>query len=446
MLQHSRRRFLTGALGATAAAAAPALLTGCAGRASADDGPLKFWNFYAPQRQENPAVNAQSKWFEKLVADWNATHERKVELVYVPTFEFTNGAKLPTAFAAGAGPDIFLVSPGDFLRYYNGGVLADLTPYMDKEAVEDFYPDVISSRSVDGKIFALPMEAEPLAMYYPQDVWEKAGLSEGDIPTTWDEMLDVGARLARGHRAGLVFEPRPGYFQNFTWYPWLWQGGGDVVRDGRQVFDGKSARQALNLWKTSVEEGITPRTLPASGDLTSGFKAGLAGMWMSGIWEVANLREFAPKLKYGVFRLPLPKGGKYVTAHGGWAFGANALGKDPEAAAEFCAFALGSSRRECVKRIADWCTVAKTDMPPRKSVLELAERRGGFDFWAMRKFRDEIFAGARAEPRYPPVVYKAVSDAIQSTMLAGGDVDAQTERAAQSIDAYLKSYQGASLI
>lgn len=147
-----------------------------------------------------------------------------------------------------------------------------------------------------------------------------------------------------------------------------------------------------------------------------------------------------------MFKLPVPDGGRYSTVLGGWAFGANALGRDPEAAAEFCAFALGSTEPDCVRRVADWCTVAKTDIAPRQSVLELATRRGGYDSWSMKKFKEEIFPGGRSEPRYPPVVYKAVSDAIQATMLAGKDPGEQADLAAQSIDAYLKSYQGATLI
>src|SRR5690606_30334062 len=144
---------------ATAAAAAPALLTGC-GAASAGDGPLQFWNTYAPQRSANPAIQAQARWFEQLVADWNATHRRKVELVFIPGSTYTNGTKLPAAFAAGQGPDIFLISPGDFLRYYNGGVLADLTPYMDREAIAD-YGSHLGSRMVGDRVYALPMEVEP---------------------------------------------------------------------------------------------------------------------------------------------------------------------------------------------------------------------------------------------------------------------------------------------
>ena len=45
-----------------------------------------------------------------------------------------------------------------------------------------------------------------------------------------------------------------------------------------------------------------------------------------GIWAIAQLREGAPDFKYGVFKLPTPPGGKYLTIGGGWAFVANAKG------------------------------------------------------------------------------------------------------------------------
>ncbi|HWM35737.1 MAG TPA: extracellular solute-binding protein [Streptomyces sp.] len=195
-----------GVLAAGAAGAAAAVTAGCGGSANADGGPLKFWNCYAPQHSDDPALNAQSKWFTDLVGKWNATHETRIELFYMPPPTYQNGSKVPTAFAAGAGPDIFLASPGDFLRYCNGGVLAELTPYMDEAAVKDYYPDTLASRMVDGKVYALPMEVEPLVVYYDVAAWEKAGLSEGDVPTTWGELLDVGDKLTTRTRAGLAFQ------------------------------------------------------------------------------------------------------------------------------------------------------------------------------------------------------------------------------------------------
>ena len=41
---------------------------------------LSFWQFYAPVR----ALSTQSKWFEDCVKGWNATHDVKVELHFVP--------------------------------------------------------------------------------------------------------------------------------------------------------------------------------------------------------------------------------------------------------------------------------------------------------------------------------------------------------------------------
>jgi multiple sugar transport system substrate-binding protein len=441
----SRRRFLTTVAGAGAAAVSPALLTGC-GTAQAKGGRMQFWNFYGPQRSPDPAVNAQSKWFVDTVAKWNATHKARIELVYLPQPTYLNGFKVPSAFATGDGPDIFLLSPGDFLRYYNGGVLADLTPHMDREAIAD-YGSSLDSRKVDGKVYALPMEVEPLAMFYAVDLWEKAGLSEGDIPTTWDRMLDIGDKLRGTSRAGLVFECNPGYYQNFTWYPWMWQGGGNVLdKEGNVSFDSKATRQALQLWQDAVRHGIAPRTNPAAGDVISGFKAGNVAMWQQGIWNVSSFKAYAPKYRYGAFKLPLPPGGTYTTALGGWSFCANAQGRNPEAAAEFCAWALGSMKDDSIDRMVDWCIRAKSDVAPRASALERGAALGGYDSAVMRKFKDEIFPGGVAEPRYPPVVYKAISDAIQGTMLAGHDVADATGQAAQSIEAYAKSYKGASLI
>ena len=216
----TRRRVLQG--GATLAAAGLASgFTGLpfvgANRAMAAGEPLNFWQFYAPGGD----VKTQVDWFTKMADAWNAQSETKVELDYVPTADYVSGSKLSTAFASGQGPDIFLISPGDFLRYYNGGALLDLTPYIDPKAQADFPEGVIASRKVDGKIYGVPMELEPMAFYYSKKAFEAAKLNENDVPKTWDELLELGKKLTSGDRYGLLFETGPGYYQNFTWYPFM---------------------------------------------------------------------------------------------------------------------------------------------------------------------------------------------------------------------------------
>jgi multiple sugar transport system substrate-binding protein len=132
----SRRELLksggkVAAVAAVSSVFSPFVLTGKAAAPKT----LSFWQFHAPAS----TLTTESKWFEDCVKGWNATHDVKVELHFVPANEYFGGSKLQTAFASGQGPDIFIISPGDFLRYYNGGVLVDLTSYMEDAAKKDFF-------------------------------------------------------------------------------------------------------------------------------------------------------------------------------------------------------------------------------------------------------------------------------------------------------------------
>jgi multiple sugar transport system substrate-binding protein len=409
----------------------------------AQDAPLKFWQFYAPGGQ----VASQVSWFEKTIADWNDGHDQKVELEFIPNTEYINGPKLATAFASGQGPDIFIISPGDFLRYYNGGVLQDLTPHIDAAARADFPESVIANRMVDGKIYGIPMEVEPMAMYYSLKAFEDAGLNENDVPKTWEELLEVAKKLTTPERYGVLFETQPGYYQNFTWYPFLWQGGGEFqTSDGKSAFDSPATVQALKFWQDAVNLGVAPRQVLGNGanDTVANLASGYVAMQNVGIWGISQLTNNAKDFPYGVFRLPTPPNGKYVTVGGGWAFVANAKGKNADVAAEFCAWALASMDKGSIDRVVTWCTKGKSDMPPRKSALEAGA--AAFGEGMIGTFSREIHPGTRAEPRVPPEVYKIISDAIQQTQLGGADPQTAATAASQQLDAFLASYNGAPML
>jgi multiple sugar transport system substrate-binding protein len=404
---------------------------------------LKFWQFYAP----GGGVASQDKWFEDTVKAWNDTHDVKVELVYVPNNAYMDGTKLPTAFASGSGPDLFIISPGDFLRYYNGGVLLDLTPFMEKAAQDDFFPSVIANRMVNGKIYGLPYEVEPMAMYYSVDAFAEIGLTEKDVPKTWDELLTIGKKLTNDKRYGCLFETSPGYYQNYTWYPFMWMGGGDFqTADGKSAFNSPGAIQALKFWQDSVNTGVSPRKPLGGGgwDIVPNLASGYCAMQNCGIWAISALKEGKPDFKYGVFKLPTPPGGKYLTIGGGWAMVANARGSNPKGAGEFIAWAIGSMKPDSIERVVDWCTKAKSDMPPRASALEAGKE--AFQSGNLAHFSNEIYPGARAEPRLPPQVYKAISDAIQSCQLANVKPEEAAATASEQIQAFLGSYKGAPML
>jgi multiple sugar transport system substrate-binding protein len=326
-------------------------------------------------------------------------------------------------------------------------VLEDLTPYLDDDVVEDYYPEALATRTIDGRIYGLPMEQEPLAIFYDVAALEDAGLSEADLPSTWEDMLELGRRLTTGQRAGLVLDTTPSYYQNFTFYPWMWQGGGEVVDPGtqRSGFASDAVVQALQLYSDSVSTGAAPRTLPAAGDVVGAFRNGFAAMWQTGVWQVEGFAQNAPDHEYGVLTLPTPPGGEAVTSLGGWAFVVNSKGRDPEAAAQFTAATIGSMSQESIDAGVQWNGVGKGNIPARRSVTEAIGDTGAFENPWLQYFRDEVLPGGRGEPRYPPPVLKAVSNAIQAVQLAGADPVEQAETAHRAIESYLVTYEGAEL-
>ncbi|MER6946247.1 sugar ABC transporter substrate-binding protein [Nonomuraea sp. NPDC000554] len=442
----SRRSLLRGGSALIGAAVAAPLLSACGGGSGGGSAKeLTFWNFYGP----NPQADQQSKWFTDLVAAWNANNDVKIKLHYLPVSEYLAGTALQTAFSAGQGPDIFLLSPGDFLRYHSGGVLTDLTPHLKPDMIADFDGGVLDTRKVDGKVYGLPMEREPLAMYYSVDAFEKAGLSEADLPKTWDQFLDVAAKLTTKDRFGVLFETTPGYYQNFTWYPFMWMGGGSAVpENGGPGFNAPAIHSALKLWQDAITSKVAPRKPQGdgAGNVPANLGAGYVAMQQSGIWSVSQIEQDAKDFKYGVFPLPVPEGGTYTTDMGGWAFVANAKGGNPDAAATFIAWALGATDAAGVERGRQWNTVVKTNLPARKSVQEAAKAAGAFDKPALKVFLDKVVPGGRAEPRYSPEVYKAVSDAIQAAQLGGVDPAKAAADAAAKIDLFLKGYKGAPML
>ena len=443
----SRRELLKrGGKGAAAAAVSSVFLPFAFTAKAAAPKTLSFWQFYAPAKQ----VGTQSKWFEDCVKGWNAAHDVKVELQFVPVQDYIGGSKLQTAFAAGEGPDIFIISSGDFLRYYNGGVLVDLTSYMDDAAKKDFFPSVMETRIVDKRIYGIPIDVVPLAMYYSLKAFEEAGLSESDIPKSWDQFLEVAHKLTKGERFGCLFETGPGYYQTFTWYPFMWQGGGEIATpDGkRSAFASPATVQALKFWQNAIQQNVAPRKVLGNdgGDVIANLVSGYCAMQNLGTWGVSAMREFAKDFQYGVFPLPLPPNGRQRNIFGGWAFVANAKGKNPEEAAKFCVWAVGSMQDDSIQRVVDWCTKANSHVSPRKSALEKGTSEGGYNSAPMKVFNDVIFPTARSEPRVPPEVYKAVSDTIQACQMSGADPKQAAEQGSEQIDSFLAGYSGAPLL
>ena len=398
----------------------------------AQDAPLKFWQFYAPGGD----VAARSHGSRTWSTDWNDSHDQKVELDYVVNNEYMDGTKLPTAFASGEGPDLFIISPGDFLRYYNGGVLLDLTPFIEEQAKADFPEGVIANRMVDGKIYGLPMEVEPMAMYYSVKAFEEAGLNENDVRRPGTSCSRLAKKLTTPERYGVLFETTPGYYQNFTWYPFMWQGGGEFqTADGKSAFNSPATVQALKFWQDAVNAGAAPRQAlaAAGGTVVANLGSGYCAMQNVGIWAIAELRQHARTFNTASSSCRRLPGGKYVTVGGGWAFVANAKGKNPEAAGSS---APGRSPRWTRIRSSAWSTGARWRRATCRREHRAEGGRALFEQGFLGSLHQGDLSGHARRAAGSAEVYKIISDAIQAAQL-GGETRSGGGRGSQQLDAFL---------
>jgi multiple sugar transport system substrate-binding protein len=385
---------------------------------------LTFWDFHTEAEQE---------FFERMVAEYNAIQDR-VEIVYSTSSQsdYTT-AKLPIAFTGGNGPDIFMISPGDFMKFANAGWMLDLTPYFPEGALEDFLPASIEAVTVDGKILALPYELELLALYYNEEMLKNAGV---DVPRTWDELLDAARKLSTDTVAGLILPADKEPYFNFVWYPFLWQNGGNVLsEDGKtSLFNTPEVAEALDFWGTFFREGLSPTKLQQHPAEIDHIGSGTAAMQIVGTWAINRLEQMFGDMPINVAPIPYPADGKPATDAGGWKFAVNANSKYPEEAAKFIMWVFA----EDPERALEWATEIKFAYSPRQSVVEAGKEI--YNKGLRKVFTEQIYDTAIPEPRYPAQVVDIVGDALQEVMF-GRDAAEAAEDAHQKLTKALQELQ-----
>ena len=124
---------------------------------------------------------------EIVIPGFEAAHpDVKINLVVVPWNEFDTQFSILSA--AGTPPDVWSAWGSDnFADYVARGLVADLTPYIARDAYDlsDFFPEVLDSYDFDGKRYGLPMQTTASFVFYNKDMFDAAGVAYP--PTSWDD-------------------------------------------------------------------------------------------------------------------------------------------------------------------------------------------------------------------------------------------------------------------
>lgn len=220
--------------------------------------------------------------------------EKKFEQAYpdidvkVSTYPWADrDTKLTTALAAGKGPDAAYLIPDQLAAYQRYLVPAD--EYMPADARAAYRPSALKAVTVDGKTMATPV----LMSAYPLMCNKKvlAAVGEDSAPADWDDLAALAPRLKEKGYYAITYSGDTTATLNMTYYPLLWQAGGDVFSaDGKKAaFNSEAGVTALTWLKNFVDKGWTPKDLVTktpSIEQTDLAKGKVACTWQNSAAEV----------------------------------------------------------------------------------------------------------------------------------------------------------------
>ena len=251
--------------------------------------------------------------FQQIVDDFNASQDRvQVERTTlewgVPFY-----TKVRTSVAAGQQPDVVTYHLSRLPAAVADGILeplsdADLTGV--DLAKSDFPVNLIDKATVDGELYAVPIDIHPLVLYYNKDLLNEAGLLGPDgLPKNLDGIQNFTQTLQavreRTGKLGVSLSSEGGTAWRI-WYSLVSQQNAQVFDDGQVAF-GEAGVRALEDAAGWIRDGLAPRNTdyPASVAL---FTGGDAAFFINGVWEVPTLVDLAAEgelpFDYGVMPLP----------------------------------------------------------------------------------------------------------------------------------------------
>jgi multiple sugar transport system substrate-binding protein len=327
---------------------------------------------------------------QRIVDAYNATNPAvQVERVTVVPTSTSDSSQLLTAVRAGTGPDVYYMNRPFATQRAADGALEDITSYLtqiDPNIADKYLDFAWKEVQYKGKTYGLPFDTDSRALFYNKTLLREAGvdpaiLDPSNGPITLAQLKEIAFKVnqkdAQGRYTRVGFIPTYGQGWLFTWG--FAYGGIFVDINSTKITATDPKIVAALTWMKDwfrdmgpmdIQDFLSTYEPPNNPPQQSPFYAGRIAMYVSGDWELASAKEYAPNLDYGYTYIPVPnKGDKSTTWAAGFSMVVPKGSKRIEAAARFMEYACGA---EGQKRY----TVETSHLATYKSVMEDA---GNFD-------------------------------------------------------------------
>jgi multiple sugar transport system substrate-binding protein len=286
-----------------AAAAAGLLLSSCgfsgSGSGSAD-GEGTTIDMLVPSYSDG----TRALW-EGVIEEFEAANEDVTINLQVESWDNLESV-LNTKIQANEAPDIY--NGGPFSGFADEGLLYTAEEIASEETLADFQESFAENESVDGTQYGLPLIASARAMFYNEELFNKAGVS--GPPTTWDELYEAAKAItektdAPGYGMPLGSEEAQG--EALIWMA----GNGGGFGDAETItIDTPENIEAAEFMQKMIEDGLTQPDPGATqrSPMINLFIQGKIGMVYGLPQTVGQIEDENPDLKYGLANIPTATG------------------------------------------------------------------------------------------------------------------------------------------
>ncbi len=255
---------------------------------------LKFWHGF---------TGADGKSMEKIVNNFNAEYGDKVlidmevypwDTLFTKLFTTTTNAKfMPHVVALGANRLATTQSKNILLE------IDDIMGRLDLEG-SDFIPAAYEAGVIGEHRYSFPLDMHPTAIYYNKEL-----ISEDELPTTWDEFINVCKEKTKNGVYGWAI-PNMYSITKDIFYSMLLQEGEDILTTDNKINlnTNKAVEVLTKLEDWKYKDAISPVSVGAAGDYSL-FKAGKSVFYFDGPWTINSMNDDdGLNFEYGTFAMP----------------------------------------------------------------------------------------------------------------------------------------------
>ena len=238
--------------------------------------------------RENPGIKVRVQ-----AMPWSAAHE-----------------KLLTSYVGESTPDVAQLGNTWVPEFAAINSLEPLGPYVARSATvkpEAFFRGIWDTNVIDGVVYGVPWYVDTRVIFYRRDLLAQAGYDS--VPQSWSAFRTALAALKRRQGA----EKYPIFLPTNEWAQPIvlgMQAGSPLLKDGGRygAFSDSTFRRAFEFYLGLFRDGLAP--VAGNNDVANPyqeFARGLFAMWITGPWNVGEMRKrMPPELKDAWATAPLP--------------------------------------------------------------------------------------------------------------------------------------------